>query len=71
MLEEFPKTQACARLIMPRGELSLIYLDGGFSHAVVKRAAQGEWRVQDELGGTVEAALTLLATDRTPPTKAA
>jgi len=43
--------------VLSRGELSLIYLDGGFSHAVLKRPGQGDWRVQDELGGSVEAAL--------------
>ena len=33
------------------GELSLIYLGGGFSHAVRKVAAQGDFRVQREHGG--------------------
>ncbi len=36
------------------GEISLIYLDGGFSHAVRKLAAPGDFRVQADFGGTVE-----------------
>ena len=35
------------------GEISLIYLDGGFSHAVRKTPATGEFRVQNEFGGTI------------------
>jgi len=36
------------------GEWSLIFLGGEFSHAVVKRPAEGDFRVQDDFGGTVE-----------------
>jgi glutathione synthase/RimK-type ligase-like ATP-grasp enzyme len=36
------------------GELSLMYLDGRFSHAVVKRPASRDFRVQAEHGGTAE-----------------
>jgi glutathione synthase/RimK-type ligase-like ATP-grasp enzyme len=36
------------------GELSLIYIDGAFSHAVRKRPAPGDFRVQSIWGGTVE-----------------
>ena len=39
-----------------RGELSLIYIDGKPSHAVRKRAAPGDFRVQSIWGGTVERA---------------
>jgi len=39
-----------------RGELSLIYIDGAFSHAVRKRPAPGDFRVQSIWGGTVEQA---------------
>jgi glutathione synthase/RimK-type ligase-like ATP-grasp enzyme len=35
------------------GEHSLIYIDGEFSHAAIKRAAASEFRVQTEHGGTV------------------
>lgn len=37
------------------GEWSLIYLDGVFSHAVRKRPASGEFRVQQHLGGVARA----------------
>ena len=44
------------------GEWSFIYFDDGrgtlaFSHAVLKRPASGDFRVQTEFGGTVEAAV--------------
>jgi glutathione synthase/RimK-type ligase-like ATP-grasp enzyme len=42
---------------IPRdGELSIVFLDGEFSHAALKRAATatGEFRVQTEHGGSVE-----------------
>lgn len=37
------------------GEWSLLFFDGRFSHAVLKRAARGDYRVQSQHGGTVEA----------------
>jgi glutathione synthase/RimK-type ligase-like ATP-grasp enzyme len=40
--------------IQSEGEWSLIYLDGEFSHAVLKRPAAGDYRVQDDFGGTAE-----------------
>jgi glutathione synthase/RimK-type ligase-like ATP-grasp enzyme len=36
------------------GEASLIFVAGAFSHAVLKRPAAGEFRVQNDHGGTVE-----------------
>jgi len=36
------------------GEVSLLYFDGVFSHAVRKRPASGDFRVQEHHGGTVE-----------------
>src|SRR5215204_2939772 len=39
-----------------QGETSLIYVDGNFSHAVRKRPASGDFRVQSIWGGTVERA---------------
>jgi glutathione synthase/RimK-type ligase-like ATP-grasp enzyme len=36
------------------GEWSLIFLGSEFSHAVVKRAAAGDFRVQHDYGGTVD-----------------
>jgi len=35
------------------GELSLIFFDGVFSHAAIKRSRHGDFRVQTEHGGTV------------------
>jgi glutathione synthase/RimK-type ligase-like ATP-grasp enzyme len=35
------------------GEISLVFLDGGFSHAVRKRPAEGDFRVHDDYGGSV------------------
>lgn len=43
--------------ISSEGEYSLFYFDGAFSHAIIKRPAAGDFRVQDYLGGT-EAAVT-------------
>jgi hypothetical protein len=40
--------------IQEDGEWSLIFLGGEFSHAVVKRPADGDFRVQHDFGGTVE-----------------
>jgi glutathione synthase/RimK-type ligase-like ATP-grasp enzyme len=39
--------------IQTRGEWSLVFIDGGLTHAVLKRPAAGEFRVQPRLGGTV------------------
>lgn len=36
------------------GELSLIFIDGAFSHALRKRAADGEYRIQSIYGGREE-----------------
>jgi len=38
------------------GEFSFIFFDRVFSHAVFKRAAPGDFRVQDDFGGSVELA---------------
>jgi glutathione synthase/RimK-type ligase-like ATP-grasp enzyme len=43
--------------VRSRGETSLVYLEGGFSHAVLKRPAEGDWRAQDEHGGTIDTCL--------------
>jgi len=43
-LEEIPRS----------GEWSLVWLGGRFSHAVLKRASRGDFRVQRIWGGTVE-----------------
>ncbi len=38
------------------GEWSLMFFGGSYSHAVRKRPASGDFRVQEKLGGTVEGA---------------
>jgi glutathione synthase/RimK-type ligase-like ATP-grasp enzyme len=40
--------------IQTRGEISFIYLDGNYSHAVLKRPANGDFRVQKEFGGSAQ-----------------
>lgn len=37
--------------VLEHGEHSLFFADTAFTHAVVKRAASGDWRVQDDFGG--------------------
>lgn len=43
--------------IQTAGEWSVMFFGGEFSHAVRKRAGSGEFRVQEEFGGTVERAI--------------
>jgi len=54
--------------IVSDGEWSLLYFAGEFSHAVIKRPADGDYRVQGEFGGSAEPiqpnAATLAAADR-------
>lgn len=38
--------------ILEEGEFSFIFIDGEFSHALVKRAAKGDYRIQSTYGGT-------------------
>lgn len=42
--------------IVAHGETSIVYAGAAFSHAVVKRAKAGDFRVQKDFGGRVEAA---------------
>lgn len=42
--------------VITGGEWSLIFFAGAFSHAVIKRARAGDFRVQSEFGGTSEVA---------------
>ena len=39
--------------VLKRGEVALLYFDGRYSHAVLKVAKTGEFRVQSDFGGTV------------------
>jgi glutathione synthase/RimK-type ligase-like ATP-grasp enzyme len=45
--------QPWLKTIVSRGEYSLIFFDGKFSHAVVKVPRPGEFRVQPEFGGII------------------
>ena len=42
--------------VVSDGEWSLLYFAGEFSHAVIKRPAAGDYRVQGEYGGSAEPA---------------
>jgi glutathione synthase/RimK-type ligase-like ATP-grasp enzyme len=48
LLQPFQKS------IVEVGEKTLMLMDGQFTHAVLKKAKAGEFRVQDDFGGTVE-----------------
>lgn len=39
--------------IMTKGEIALIFFGSRFSHAILKKAKKGDFRVQDDFGGTV------------------
>ncbi|MCK0159665.1 RimK family alpha-L-glutamate ligase [Allomuricauda sp. F6463D] len=47
MLQEFQKN------IVSEGEISMMVFNGEFTHAVLKIAKPGDFRVQDDFGGTV------------------
>ncbi|MDT0607677.1 ATP-grasp domain-containing protein [Croceitalea rosinachiae] len=47
MLQEFQKN------IVDQGEISMMLFNGQFTHAVIKKAKKGDFRVQDDYGGTV------------------
>lgn len=40
--------------IVDKGEVSLVWIDGDITHGVLKRAKSGDFRVQDDHGGTVQ-----------------
>ncbi|MFT5775083.1 ATP-grasp domain-containing protein [Hyphomonas sp.] len=47
--------QPFLKMIQDEGEISFIFIDGAFSHALVKRAASGDYRIQSTYGGTEKA----------------
>jgi glutathione synthase/RimK-type ligase-like ATP-grasp enzyme len=47
--------QPFLRSVVTEGEYSLIYFDGGFSHALLKTPRTGDFRVQEEHGATIRA----------------
>ena len=46
--------QPLVDVIPDEGEWSIVFIDGAYSHAVLKRPRAGDFRVQEEHGGTVE-----------------
>lgn len=40
--------------ILTKGEVAFMVFGGKFSHAILKKAKPGEFRVQDDFGGTIE-----------------
>ncbi|MGB3608107.1 MAG: hypothetical protein WA775_00010 [Psychroserpens sp.] len=40
--------------IVSKGEVSMMVFNGRFTHAVLKKAKQGDFRVQDDFGGSIE-----------------
>jgi glutathione synthase/RimK-type ligase-like ATP-grasp enzyme len=53
--------QAFMPEIVSEGEWSLVFFDGEYSHSLLKRAKHGDFRVQSDHGGTVEAQTATLA----------
>ena len=51
--EEAYIVQPFQKNIVEKGEISLIIINGEFTHAVLKIAKPGDFRVQDDFGGTV------------------
>ena len=47
MIQEFQAT------VLTKGEAALMLIGGAFTHAVLKKAREGDFRVQDDFGGTV------------------
>ncbi len=72
--------QPFLRMIQTEGEYSFIFIDGAFCHALIKRAADGDYRIQSAYGGVEEAivpsakdlaaAKAVLATLQMPPLEA-
>jgi glutathione synthase/RimK-type ligase-like ATP-grasp enzyme len=54
IVEEDFMLQAFQQQIMTKGEISLVLIDGEYTHAVLKRGKEGDFRVQDDFGGSVE-----------------
>ena len=54
ILKEGFLIQPFQKNIMTQGEISLMIMGGEFTHAVQKTAKAGDFRVQDDFGGTVQ-----------------
>lgn len=53
VLERDMLVQPFITTITERGEASLMVFDGRFTHAILKKAKTGDFRVQDDFGGSV------------------
>lgn len=52
--EEAMIIQPFQQNIVTKGEVSLVLMNGEFTHAILKTAKKGDFRVQDDFGGTIE-----------------
>jgi len=52
--EETMLVQEFQNSVLNTGEIALMYFGGVYSHAVLKRAKPGDFRVQDDFGGKVQ-----------------
>jgi len=52
--EESMMIQEFQHRVITRGEVAFMLFGGRYSHAVLKRAKKGDFRVQDDFGGTVD-----------------
>lgn len=53
ILNEAMMMQPFLHSVLTHGEITLVIIGGKFTHAVHKKAKQGDFRVQDDYGGTV------------------
>ncbi|WP_046757582.1 ATP-grasp domain-containing protein [Kordia jejudonensis] len=51
--EESMMLQPFMEQIITKGEISLIVINGSYTHAILKKAKAGDFRVQDDFGGSV------------------
>ena len=54
ILEEVMMIQEFEKQIITKGEVSFMLFGGKYSHAILKKAKKGDFRVQDDFGGTIE-----------------
>jgi len=53
LLEEDMMIQEFQNNVPTEGEISLMFFGGKYSHSILKKAKEGDFRVQDDFGGTV------------------
>ncbi len=52
--EESMMIQEFQDKVLEKGEVAFMLFDGHFTHAIIKKAKEGDFRVQDDFGGTVQ-----------------